>query len=83
MNIVEASRKAEDVINGLFVSVKKEQVEDVFSKNGIEDRGERVQLLRECMNVIGTSDIGDPISPEDEYGDELEIFLSGKWRLLL
>ena len=83
MNIVEASRKAEGVINSLFVSVKKEQVEDVFSKNGIEDRLERVQLLRKCMDVIGTSNIGDPLSPEDEYDDELEIFLSGKWRLLL
>jgi len=44
---------------------------------------ERIQLLRECMNVIGTSNSGDPMSPEDEYGDELEIFLDGKWRLLL
>jgi hypothetical protein len=82
MNIVEASKKAENVIGGLFVSIRKEQIEDVFSRNGIEDRMERVQLLRECMNVIGASNSGDPLSPEDEYSDELEIFLDGKWRLL-
>ena len=83
MNLVEASKKAEDIINGLFVSVKKEQVEDVFIKNGISNSEERIQLLRECMGVIGTSDMGDPLSPDEEYGDELAIFLDGKWRLLL
>jgi len=83
MNLVEASKKAEDVINGLLVSVKKEQVEDVFTKNGISSSEERVQLLRECMCVIGTSNMDDPMSPDEEYSDELAIFLDGKWRLLL
>ena len=83
MNLVEASKKAEDVINSLLVSIKREQVEDIFSKNGIKDNLERVQLLRECMNVTDTSNVDNRMSPEDEYSDELEIFLSGKWRLLL
>jgi len=83
MNIVEASRKAEGVINGLFVSVKKEQVEEVFAKNNIINSEERIQLLRECMGVISTSDIGDPLPLDDQYNDEVAIFLDGKWRLLL
>jgi len=83
MNIIEASRKAEDIISGLFVSVKREQVESVFVKNDITDSEDRIQLLRECMGVISTSDIGDSLSPEDQYSDELEIFLEGTWRLLL
>jgi len=83
MNLVEASKKADDVINGLLVSVKREQVEDIFTKNGISCNGERIQLLRKCMRVIGTTNIGGPMSPDEDYSDELAIFLDGKWRLLL
>jgi len=83
MNLIEASKKADDVIKALMVSVKKEQVENVFAKNGIGSSEERIQLLRECMGVIGTSDMGTPLPHNEEYDDEMAIFLDGKWRLLL
>ena len=83
MNIAEASIKADNIVNDLSFSVKKEQVEDIFSKNNINNMLERIQLLRKCMNVLDTSNSNDPITLEDEYSDELEIFLSGKWRFLI
>ena len=83
MNIAEASIKADSIVNDLAFSVKKEQVENVFVKNNIDDMLVRIQLLRKCMNVLDTSNSNDPISLEDEYSDELEIFLSGKWRFLV
>ena len=83
MNIAEASIKADSIVNDLSFSVRKEQVESIFEKNSVDDKLERIQLLRKCMNVLDTSNSNTPISLEDEYSDELEIFLSGKWRFLI
>ena len=83
MNIAQASIKADSIVDDLSFSVKKEQVENVFAKNSINDMLERIQLLRKCMNVLDTSNSNDAVSLEDEYSDELEIFLSGKWRFLV
>jgi hypothetical protein len=83
MYLTEVSRKVDNIIENLQFSVKKEQVEDVFSKNEITDKTERIQLLRKCMQVLDTSNSDAPLSLDDEYNDELEIFLNGKWRLLL
>jgi hypothetical protein len=83
MNLTEASRKVDNIIEDLQFSVKREQVEVVFSKNDISDKTERIQLLRKCMQVLDTSNSNIPISLDDEYSDELEIFLNGTWRLFL
>lgn len=83
MNLTEASRKVESIVDGLFVSVNETQVENVFSENSITDKIERVQLLRRCMHVVDASNSGDSISIDDEYNDELTIFLDGRWRMLL
>jgi hypothetical protein len=86
MNVVEAikaSEKVSNIIDDLFVSVKREQVEDVFSRNSIVDKSDRIQLLRKCMNVLDTSNIDNSLSIEDEYSDEIEMFLNGKWRFLI
>ena len=81
-NITEVSNKVDNIVDALFISTRKEQIENVFLKNDIDDKSDRIQLLRKCMHVIDTSNSGDPISIEDEYSDELAIFLNGKWRLL-
>jgi hypothetical protein len=39
--------------------------------------------LQKCMRVIDTSDMDEELSVEDRYTDELEIFASGQWRLLI
>lgn len=82
MNIAEASIKADSIVNDLSFSVKKEQVENVFTKNNVDDKLVRIQLLRKCMNVLDISNSNDLVSLDDEYNDELEIFISGKWRFL-
>jgi hypothetical protein len=83
MNLTEASRKVDSIIEDLQFSTRKEQVENVFSKNSIGDKSERIQMLRKCMQVLGTSNSNSPVSLDDEYSDELEIFLKGKWRMLI
>jgi hypothetical protein len=83
MNITEVSKKVDTIVDDLFISMKKEQVEDVFSRNSIGDKSERIQLLRKCMHVLDTSNSDDSISLDDEYSDELAIFLNGKWRFLI
>jgi hypothetical protein len=82
MNLTEASRKVDNIIEDLQFSMKREQVEAIFSKNDICDKTERIQLLRKCMQVLDTTNSNIPISMDDEYSDELEIFLIGKWRFL-
>lgn len=83
MNLTEASRKVDSIIEDLQFSVKREQVEAVFLKNDINDKTERIQMLRKCMQVIDTSNSNISISLDDEYSDELAIFLDGTWRLIL
>jgi len=83
MNIIEVSEKVDNIVDDLFLSFKKEQVEGVFSKNSIDDKPTRIQLLRKCMHVLDTSNTHESLSEDDEYSDEIEIFLNGKWRLLI
>jgi hypothetical protein len=81
--MIEVSDKVNNIVEDLFLSVKKEQVEGVFLKNSIDDKSTRIQLLRKCMDVIDTSNTNEALSVDDDYNDELEIFLNGKWRLLI
>lgn len=71
MNITEVSKRVDKI------------VEAVFSKNDIEDKSDRIQLLRKCMHVLDTSNTNEILSIDDEYSDEMEIFLNGKWRFLI
>ena len=83
MNLTEASNKVDSIVDDLFISTNENQVEGVFSKNSISDKIERILLLRKCMHVVDTSNTNDTISIDDEYNDELTIFLDGRWRLLV
>jgi hypothetical protein len=83
MNLTELSYKVDSIVDGLFASFDKEAVGNVFSKYEIEDKEERIKLLRKCMNVIGISNVADTLSIDDEYNDELEIFTEGSWRFLI
>ena len=83
MNLIEAFEKVDNIVDDLFLSFKKEQVEEIFSKNSIDDKSLRIQLLRKCMHVLDTSNTNEDLSVDDEYNDELEIFLHGKWRMLI
>ena len=83
MNLTEASIKVDSIVEGLQLSIKEEQVESIFSRHSISDKTDRIQLLRKCMNVLDTSNSNASMSLDDEYSDELAIFLNGRWRLLL
>jgi len=83
MNLTEASIKVDSIVDDLFISMNETQVECVFSRNSINDKIERILLLRKCMHVVDTSNSNDSISIDDEYTDELAIFLDGRWRLLV
>jgi hypothetical protein len=83
VNLTEVSYKVDSIVDGLFASFDKEAVENVFSEHEIEDKEERIKLLRKCMNVIDTSNVAGALSIDDEYNDELEIFIEGSWRFLI
>ena len=83
MRLVEVSKTVDIIVDALFFSTKKEQVEDIFTRNNITDKADKIQLLRLCMNVLDTSNSNETLSIDEEYSDELEIFLNGKWRFLL
>ena len=85
MNLTESSNKVDAIVDELYISTKREQVEEIFSKNGIDDKSERIGILQKCMHVLDTSNAVDcnSLSVDDEYDDEIEIFLNGKWRFLI
>jgi hypothetical protein len=83
MSIIDVSNKVDNIVDDLFTSFDKDNVEDVFRKNEIDDMEDRIQLLRKCMRVIETSNAEDELSIDDEYNDELEIFIEGSWRFLI
>ena len=83
MNLTEVLRKVDTILDKLLVSTTKEQVEAIFSEYSIDDKSERIQLLRKCMGVIDISDSCEVLTIDDEYSDEMEIFLTGKWRFLI
>jgi hypothetical protein len=83
MNLTDVSYKVDNIVDDLFASFGKDHVEEVFGKYDIEDKEERVKLLRKCMRVIDTSNVTDVLTVDDEYNDELEIFVEGSWRFLI
>ncbi|MCL2793522.1 MAG: hypothetical protein FWD87_10595 [Spirochaetaceae bacterium] len=82
MKIIEASDKVDNIVKNLFVSTEKKQIIEIFDEYEITDPSEKIALLRKCMQVQSTSCIPANITPEEEYADELEIFIEGSWRLL-
>ena len=82
-SLVGVSNKVDMILGELSNSFEKSDVEAVFDKYNVEDADERVRLLQKCMEVTDTSDMGEDLSAEDRYEDELEIFIYGRWRFLI
>jgi hypothetical protein len=83
MTLTDVSYKVDNIVDDLFVSFDKNHVEEVFDKYDVEEKEERIKLLRKCMRVIDTSNITGTLSIDDEYNDEVEIFVEGSWRFLI
>jgi hypothetical protein len=71
-------------LKGRFSSCfTKESVEDVFAESCITDIPDKIALLRFSMGVESVSDAPqEKLTPEQEYEDELSIFIEGSWRFL-
>jgi hypothetical protein len=83
MTLTDASYRVDNIVDDLFASFDKDSIEGIFVKNAIEEKEERIKLLRKCMHVIDTSNITGTLSIDDEYNDEVEIFIEGSWRFLI
>jgi hypothetical protein len=71
------------IIDRLFGATERKQVEGIFDKNEIADFSTRLGLLRRSMRLQDISNSPEVLTPEQEYSDELEIFLDGTWRFLI
>jgi hypothetical protein len=80
---VDASYKVDSIVGELYTSFDKDRIEAVFGKHEVTDYKERINLLRKCMRVIDTSNNEEDMPVEDEYSDELEIFVDASWRFLI
>ncbi|GHU48231.1 hypothetical protein FACS1894200_04900 [Spirochaetia bacterium] len=83
MNMIDISNKVDSIVDDLFISFDAQQVESVFTKHEIVDYQDRINLLRKCMKVIDTSNADEELPIEDEYHDELAIFVKPMWRFLI
>lgn len=83
MEIIEIADKVADITNALFVSTTKEQIESIFKKYEIIDPFDKIALLRKTMQVEDISNIQEEITPEEEYEDEVKIFIEASWRFLI
>ena len=85
MNLTESIKLSTDISQQLFPCVSKEGIEDVFRSFSISDIPDKIGLMRLCMGVknYSYSPSNDDLTPEQQYEDELLIFLDGSWRFLI
>jgi len=85
MNLTETIKMSTDISQKLFLCVTKEGIEDVFRSSNISHIPDKIGLLRLCMGVknYSSSPSTTTFTPEQQYDDELLIFLDGSWRFLV
>lgn len=83
MDFSEALRVATSVSEKLFFCVTVESVENVFTENKIKSINHKISLLRICMGVKDIDRTPNSLTIEQEYQDELLLFLEGSWRFLI
>jgi hypothetical protein len=83
MNVSELIALSTEVSQKLFLCNSKDEVNSVFDTKGIINIPDRIGLLKYCMGVKNISQSPEELTPEQEYEDELLIFLDGTWRFLI
>jgi len=85
MNLTETIKMSTDISQKLFLCVTKEGIENVFHASGISHIPDKIGLLRLCMGVksYSSSPSSTTFTPEQQYDDELLVFLDGSWRFLV
>ena len=81
-NTINVYDKGESIIKSLYTCTARDEIDDVFTKNGISDSFERIQFLRKCMEIESVYETPEEVSPEDEYDFECAVFVEGTWRML-
>jgi len=84
-DLTEILMLSTEISQQLFTCVSKEEIENVFSSNGISKIPDKIGLLRMCMGVkrYSPSPSANDLTLEQQYEDELLIFLDGTWRFLV
>jgi hypothetical protein len=80
--MTEFIQVSQTVTEKLFVCTTKDEVTDVFAKYEIKNIPDKIGLLRLCMGAKSVSASVGSITDEEEYDDELLMFLDGTWRFL-
>ena len=83
MNLSEGIKLSTEVSRRLFLCQSKTEVEQVFSEFKISHAPDKIGLLKLSMGVQNFSSAPDSLTPEQQYEDELLIFLEGSWRFLV
>ena len=81
--MIDNAVKTQTIMDELFVSTEKPQIESIFNKYDVEETETRIELLRLCMKVADISNFGGTVSLAQEYEGELAIFIEGSWRFLI
>jgi hypothetical protein len=84
MNLTETIRLTNEISQQLFLCTSEDKVEEVFSSFKISKIPDKIGLLRLCMGVkYHSSSPPNNLTLEQQYQDELLIFLDGSWRFLV
>jgi hypothetical protein len=84
-NLTEIIKLSTEISQQLFTCVSKDEIEKVFSTNRISKIPDKIGLLRLCMGVksYSPSPSVNELTLEQQYEDELLVFLDGSWRFLV
>ena len=85
MNLTDVIKLSTEISQQLFTCVSRDEIENIFDSNKISKIPDKIGLLRLCMGVKSYS-LSPPVSEltlEQQYEDELLIFLDGSWRFLV
>jgi len=85
MNLTESIRLSTEISQQLFTCVSKDEIEGVFNSFKISQVPDKIGLLRLCMGVknISPAPLSNKLTSEQQYADELLVFLDGSWRFLV
>lgn len=66
----------------LYLCTTEKEVNDFFAELGIGGFLNKIEILKDTMNIEDVYNVSDKYSDEDEFNSMLSIFLEGTWRLI-
>ena len=85
MDLTETIRMSTDISQKLFLCTSETDIDEVFNNFKISHIPDKIGLLQLCMGVKNYSPCpsDEELTLEQQYNDELLIFLDGSWRFLV